>query len=62
MFDRIFNAALRDAGISPEEFDAAIRKLKYKNRFDWFLRGAPAEIVIAYNNRVRQENENVRSA
>lgn len=62
MFDRIFNQALREAGIEPDQFDAAIRKLKYTSRLDWFMRGAPLSVVAAYNARIEQERTDVRSA
>lgn len=53
MFDRIIEDALKKAGIAPAAFDAAIKREKFKSRIDWFLRGAPATLVEAYNNRVR---------
>jgi hypothetical protein len=51
MFNRILNTALREAGISEEAFDAAIRQARFKSRLDWFVRGAPASLQEAYNLR-----------
>jgi hypothetical protein len=50
-FQRIFTAALHDAGIAEATFDAAIKREGFKSRFDWFLK-APASLHEAYNTRV----------
>lgn len=50
-FQRIFTAALHDAGIAEQSFDAAIKREGFKSRFDWFLK-APSSLQEAYNARV----------
>jgi hypothetical protein len=57
MFERIFNEALASAHIDPNAFDAAIKKDRFKSRVDWFLRGAPASLVDAYNENVLRGRE-----
>lgn len=51
-FERIFTAAIRDAEICEAELDAAIKKARFKSRFDWFLRGGHPSLQDAYNERV----------
>lgn len=51
-FQRILTTAIRDAGIAEPAFDAAIKAEGFKSRFDWFLRGSPASLQEAYNERV----------
>lgn len=62
MFDRIIKEALASAAISEADFDAAWKAEKFKSRFDWFFRAAPASLVEAYNARVKAENDQVHEA
>jgi hypothetical protein len=52
MFDRILKEAIEAAQIADDAFEAAIKAAGFKSRWDWFLRGAPASLVAAYNAKV----------
>jgi hypothetical protein len=62
MFDRIIAAAMREANISDQAFDAAIKTAGFKSRIDWFTRGASQTLVDAYNARVAADRTDRRAA